>query len=195
MPGWIFLLVNWYLNFCNAFSISQSTLSVSISVSETFLYLQVNYINPSICNVLKYYYWWLSSIRLPLHLPVAHSSLSLSIFHCACVPTLVPWSASNRLVSGILATVHTRPHRPTTRQVAVSSRSHESSASAPALALIPRTRRANTSLLPDLPARRQAGFDSLSAASPSASTPSLPNTSARPRPPVPHRVAAVELFP
>lgn len=146
-----------------------------------------------VCNVLKYY-WWLSVCSVAP--PSSSRSLlaSLSTVRRACPRRGFPWSAPSRLASGIFATLPAYdiqlPNNSTGwRQ---SSSRHESSAPAPAPALIPNP--TSKPLSRDLPARRQAGFHSLSAASPSTCASSLSNTSPRSQPPI-YWAAALELFP
>lgn len=129
----------------------------------------------------------------PLVLLVHHT------FYCASIPSRFPWPASSRLAPGILETAHSRGTQLYDSLTVCHSIliSHESSAPAPG----PRHRHRHpepderTCLSCDLLARRQAGFNSLPAASPSAYTASVPDTSARSRPPVPYWAATLGLFP
>lgn len=174
--------------------LSISLVCVYILSLKAFLYLQVNYISPSSCNVLKYY-WWLSVYSVAP--PSSSRSLLASVSTVRCLrvfQTRVPWSTSSRLASGRFATLPSYdiqlPNNSTGWRT--SSSRHESSAPAPAPALIPNP--TNKPLSRNLPTRRQAGFHSLSAASPTSCASSLSNTSARSKPLI-YWAAALDLFP
>lgn len=158
------------------------------SVSEAFLYLQVNSISPLSCNVLKYYWWLPICSAAP---PSSRRSLLISpsiarVFDAGSLASIEP----SRL--GIFAILRTTFHCPATRLVGARLPfKDKSSAPAPAPALTPNP--TNKPLSPDLLARRQAGFHSLSAASSPTCASSLPNASARSQPPI-YRAAAPELF-
>lgn len=125
--------------------------------------------------------------------------MPLSAVHCARVPDPgFPGQPRADLPRAYLrVSSFTRPlAAQRIRQVGAHRfRDRENSAPAPAPALTPNP--TSKPLSPDLPARRQAGFDSLSAAPPATCAPSLSDTSARSRPPVPYRyrAAALDLFP
>jgi hypothetical protein len=207
LNGWILLLIYCYLNFCNAFSISPSILSVSIPIPEAVLVLASQLHRRSSCNVLKYY---LVAVCL-LICSVAPPSAFLSLVPRRLFPPFIvracrPGFPGQHQISiksttrlGAYRRLVTRASRcqtPPTSSASFSTLEGSARAPAPAPALTPSTRRANTSLLlPEHPASRQTGFDPLSAVTPSARASSLPDAPARSRPPVPHRSAALGFFP